>query len=233
MYRPALHCGVMSDTVIEERAANPRADEWAEQIAAQRRSGMSVKQFCKEQRLTEYSFYAWCKRLQEKGPVRFALVERSARRQERTAEAVLELVLATGERLRIGTGVDTATLRAVLDVLRTASVRVYLCLAPCDMRKSFDSLQALVREHLELDAFAGHLFVFTSRRKDRVKILYWDRDGFAVWSKRLEEGTYAVPFGDGGAERRREITAQELGALLSGIDLSTAKRRKRYRREGA
>jgi transposase len=112
-----------------------------------------------------------------------------------------------------------------------ASVRVYLCLTPCDMRKSFDSLQTVVREHLELDAFAGHLFVFASRRKDRVKILYWDRDGFAVWSKRLEEGTYAVPFGEDGAERQREITAQELGALLSGIDLSTAKRRKRYRRE--
>jgi len=64
-----------------------------------------------------------------------------------------------------------------------------------------------------------------------VKILYWDRDGFAVWSKRLEEGTYAVPLGDDAAERRREITAQELGALLSGIDLSTAKRRKRYRRK--
>jgi hypothetical protein len=62
--------------------------------------------------------------------------------------------------------------------------------------------------------------------------LYWDRDGFAVWSKRLEEGTYTVPSGDGGAERRREITVQELGALLSGIDLSTAKRRKRYRRAG-
>ncbi len=112
-----------------------------------------------------------------------------------------------------------------------ASVRVYLCLTPCDMRKSFDSLQALVREQLELDAFAGHLFVFASRRKDRVKILYWDRDGFAVWSKRLEEGTYAVPFGDS-AEHRREITAQELGALLSGIDLSTASRRQRYRRVG-
>jgi transposase len=111
-----------------------------------------------------------------------------------------------------------------------ASVRVYLCLTPCDMRKSFDSLQALVREHLELDAFAGHLFVFTSRRKDRVKILYWDRDGFAVWSKRLEEGTYAIPFAEDGAERRSEITAPELAALLSGIELSTAKRRKRYQR---
>ena len=113
-------------------------------------------------------------------------------------------MFATGERLRIGPGVDITTLRTVLDVLTgmihlPASVRVYLCLTPCDMRKSFDSLQALVRDHLELDAFAGHLFVFTSRRKDRVKILYWDRDGFAVWSKRLEEGTYAVPFGDGGA----------------------------------
>lgn len=72
-----------------------------------------------------------------------------------------------------------------------ASVRVYLCLTACDMRKSFDSLHALVREHLELDAFAGHLFVFASRRH-RVKILYWDQDGFAIWSKRLEEGTYAV-----------------------------------------
>ena len=57
-----------------------------------------------------------------------------------------------------------------------------------------------------------------------------DRDGFAVWSKRLEEGTYAVPCGDGTEERRREITAQELGALLSGIDLQQATRRKRYRR---
>jgi transposase len=111
-----------------------------------------------------------------------------------------------------------------------ASVGVYLCLTPCDMRKSFDSLHALVREHLELDVFGGHLFVFASRRKDRVKILYWDRDGLAVWSKRLEEGTYDIPFGDGATECRREITAQELGALLSGIDLSAATRRKRYQR---
>ena len=108
----------MSDTVVEQRPANPKADEWAERIGAQQRSGMSVKQFCKEQGLTECTFYAWRKRLQEKEPVRFALVERSARRQERTAEAELELVLATGERLRMGAGVDIATLRAVLDALR-------------------------------------------------------------------------------------------------------------------
>jgi transposase len=110
-----------------------------------------------------------------------------------------------------------------------ASVRVYLCLSPCDMRRSFDGLHALVTGAMQLDAFAGHLCVFSNRRRDRVKILYWDRDGFAVWAKRLEEGTYAMPFGEE-HERRREITAQELGALLSGIDLSVAERRKRYRR---
>jgi hypothetical protein len=109
----------MNDTVIEARAAKPKAEEWAERITAQERSGMSVKEFCKEQGVTECSFYAWRKRLRnESGPIRFALVERSARRQERTAEPVLELVLTTGERLRIGAGVDSATLRSVLGVLR-------------------------------------------------------------------------------------------------------------------
>ena len=113
-----------------------------------------------------------------------------------------------------------------------ASVRVYLCLTPCDMRRSFDGLSSLVTNAMHMNALAGHLFVFSNRRRDRVKILYWDRDGFAVWAKRLEEGTYAMPFGDE-HEHRREITAQELGALLSGIDLSQAQRRKRYQRTGA
>jgi len=112
-----------------------------------------------------------------------------------------------------------------------ASVRVYVCTSPCDMRRGFDGLHALVREAMQLDAFAGHLFVFANRRRDRVKILYWDRDGFAVWAKRLEEGTYAMPFEEG--QQRKEITAAELGALLSGIDLSQATRRKRYQRKAA
>src|SRR5437763_1490098 len=107
----------MNETIAEQKVAT-KTDQWRERIGEQERSGISVKQFCKERGLTEYSFYAWRKRLRENGPVRFALVERSVRRQERTAEAALELVLTTGERLRISTSVDTATLRAVLDVLR-------------------------------------------------------------------------------------------------------------------
>jgi transposase len=117
-----------------------------------------------------------------------------------------------------------------------ASVRVYLCTSACDMRRSFDGLHSLVTQSMQLDAFGGHLFVFSNRRRDRIKILYWDRDGFAVWAKRLEEGTYAMPFNDSDAtdgDKRHEITAAELGALLSGIDLSQAKRRKRYLRNAS
>jgi transposase len=98
------------------------------------------------------------------------------------------------------------------------------------MRRSFDGLHALVTGAMRLDAFEGHLFVFSNRRRDRIKILYWERDGFAIWAKRLEQGTYTMPFA-GDTEARREITAQELGALLSGIDLSQATRRKRYNRK--
>lgn len=107
----------MTETISEERATT-KSDQWRERLAAQKRSGLSVKQFCKEQGLTEYSFYAWRKRLRGEGPVRFALVDRGGSPQEAATEASLELVLTTGERLRIGAGVEAATLRTVLDALR-------------------------------------------------------------------------------------------------------------------
>ena len=112
-----------------------------------------------------------------------------------------------------------------------ASVRVYLCLEPCDMRRSFDSLHALIRDRLQMDAFAGHLYLFFGRRRDRLKILYWDRDGFALWAKRLEQGTFSIPVPETD-NPHVEMTSEELAALLSGIDLSTAARRPRYRRAG-
>ena len=106
-----------------------------------------------------------------------------------------------------------------------AAVRVYLYTAPCDMRRGFDGLKALAEHGVGVDPLGGDLFVFCGRRGDRVKILYWDRDGWALWSKRLESGTYAFPFAGQG---RKQISAGELGALLEGLDLGNAKRRKRY-----
>ena len=108
----------MNEAVVHEQTTNSKAEEWAERIAAQQRSGISVKQFCKEQGVTEYSFYAWRKRLQKKKPVRFALVDRRGTRQEPATDLALELVLPTGERLRVGVGVESATLRTVLEALR-------------------------------------------------------------------------------------------------------------------
>jgi transposase len=107
------------------------------------------------------------------------------------------------------------------------AVRVYLATEPADMRKSFDGLAALAQGVLGLDPLSGHLFVFANRRRDRLKILYWDRDGFAVWAKRLEKGTFRIP---PAADGRVEMTAADLAALLAGIDLSTARRRVRYAR---
>src|SRR5262249_62243534 len=104
----------MSDTNIGEREAVPKSDEWAERIAAQQRSGISVKQFCKEQGLTEYSFYAWRKRLQKREAVRFALVDRGAARQEPATGGTLGLGMATGGRPRIGAGGGAAPVRTGL-----------------------------------------------------------------------------------------------------------------------
>jgi transposase len=108
----------------------------------------------------------------------------------------------------------------------SAAVRVYLAKQPADMRKSFDGLAALASGSLALDPLSGHLFVFVNKRRDRIKVLYWDRDGLAVWAKRLERGTFRIP----AAADRVEMTTAELAALLAGIDLNTARRRVRYSR---
>ena len=107
----------MAETIIDERVAS-KTDQWRERIAEQERSGVSVRLFCRERGLTEYSFYAWRRRLRQQDPVRFALVERGTARHESAIEANLELLLATGDRLRISAGVDAATLRTVIDALR-------------------------------------------------------------------------------------------------------------------
>jgi transposase len=108
-------------------------------------------------------------------------------------------------------------------------VRIFLCRAATDMRKSFDSLSALVAETLREDPLSGHLFVFRSKRADRIKLLYWDEDGYALWYKRLEAGTFRFPAID---EQQASVTisAADLAMLLDGVDLASVRRGKRYRR---
>jgi transposase len=112
------------------------------------------------------------------------------------------------------------------DLDRGVGVKIYLCTAPTDMRKGFDTLAALVREFLGRDPLSGHLFLFLSRRRDRLKILYWDADGFALWYKRLEQGAFRLPRTPSDAAGV-EIKASELAMLLDGIDLRSVKRGRR------
>ena len=106
-------------------------------------------------------------------------------------------------------------------------VRIYLCTGPTDMRKGFDTLAALVRDHLGHDPLSGHLFLFVGRGRDRIKILYWDTDGFALWYQRLEEGTFRLP-APAKAGVSVELKPSELAMLLAGIDLTSIKRRQSF-----
>ena len=108
----------MTESSVENQGI-AKADQWRERIADQERAGVSVRQYCKEHGLAEHCFYGWRKRLRDRQqPMRFALLQTGRALPEPGKEASLELVLASGERLRIGAGVDTVTLRAVLEVLR-------------------------------------------------------------------------------------------------------------------
>jgi transposase len=109
-----------------------------------------------------------------------------------------------------------------------AGVRVFLCIHPTDMRKSFDGLNGLVQSVFQKNVLDGHLFLFVNRRRDKLKLLYWDRDGLAVWAKRLESGTFELPAHADKASRQ-ELDATDLSLLLNGIDLGSARRRKRFR----
>ena len=105
----------------------------------------------------------------------------------------------------------------------TAATHIYLYRAPCDMRKSFDGLSGLIRSELNADPLSGSLFVFCNRRRNIVKVLYWDRDGFAIWHKRLERGCFSIPESISTHARIDRLT---LTLLLEGI--TPKKVNKRY-----
>ena len=112
---------------------------------------------------------------------------------------------------------------------RAQETRIWLASEVMDMRCGFDRLAERVRAVIGEDPLSGHWFVFHSRRGERLKILYWDRDGFVLWYKRLEEGKFKLPRPREG-ERTVELRASELAMILDGIDVSKLKRVPRYER---
>jgi transposase len=100
-----------------------------------------------------------------------------------------------------------------------ANVRVYLCAEAVDLRRSFDGLSVLAQEVLAQDPLSGHLFVFHNRRKDKLKVLYYDGQGLCLWYKRLERGCFRIPPAEGEAVA---LDARQLGLLLEGLDVTLA-----------
>lgn len=108
--------------------------------------------------------------------------------------------------------------------------QIYLAAGATDMRRGFNGLQGQITGVLQQDPLSGHLFLFFNRRRDRLKILYWDQDGLAIWYKRLESGTFQVPACEEG-QTHIQIKNDDLLMLLRGIDLKS-KRHKRYSLDG-
>jgi transposase len=107
------------------------------------------------------------------------------------------------------------------------SVRIWCATTPTDLRRGFDGLAALVRSQLHADPLSGHLFVFFNRKADRLKVLYWDRDGLCLWYKRLEQGHFHFPAADADS---LELTPGQLQMILDGVDVERVRRYKRYQR---
>ena len=152
--------------------------------------------------------------------------------------------------MSVGAAFGLPSLRALDEPFSGPSLRIWLCTGRTDMRCGFDRLAALAQQVTGQDPLSGHLFIFRNRGGDRLKILYFDGDGYVLWYKRLEEGVFKLPrppkppeappaappeaapaaAGDERAPRSMPLRPSELAMLLDGIDLSSVKRGKRYRR---
>lgn len=116
-------------------------------------------------------------------------------------------------------------------MLRTPdTTRIFLCTQDTDMRKSFDSLRGIIRSAMHLDPLSGALFVFKNKRGDRIKCIYWDDNGFAMWYKVLQRGTFQFPNLQNYSTAGLEIDASTMRLILDGIDLGSIRRRPRFRR---
>jgi transposase len=106
-------------------------------------------------------------------------------------------------------------------------IRIFLCMTPTNMNYSFDGLMGQAQQIFDQDPCSGHLFLFLNRNRDRIKILFWDQDGFCIFYKRLEAGSFQLPRTADG-QQGVELDYTQLTRLLNGLDLQTARRRRRY-----
>ena len=261
---------------------NPKVEAfWREQVGRWEESGLSARQFSREEGLAVHSLYFWKREIrrrdgEKQGKASVATTEEEKRElpeagvevegaspfsrdggrtslcgaavggnfkragggrgrgavPRRDGGALSWRVSAGDGRVRargVGTAGGLGTIGAPAMLRSPGTLRVHLCLQPADMRRSFDGLSAMAQQVVRQDPLSGHLFMFRNRRGDYLKILYWDRDGFAIWAKRLERGTFRFPRPDAGVDAV-EVSRRELWLLLEGADPKSVRWRPRYQR---
>ncbi len=188
------------------RAIRAKSSSGAAGSASGNTSGLTIRAFCEQHHLSQPSFYAWRRAIQQRDAVTSTLVSvQLVPDDEPVAASIVEVVLPGGPTLRVAAaarcGKSAATAARAPGGLLVLSfppaVRIWLGNQSVDMRRGFDGLAEQVRQHLQADPLSGHVFVFRNKRGDRLKLLYWDEDGFVIVYKRLERAPSA-----GGSWRR-------------------------------
>ena len=182
--------------------------EWQQRLENQKASGLSIDDFCLQEGISKSTFYRWADRLREGIPESIAgeQVDREKIESGNVAfvpitlkASPVEIELPNGGIVRLPLGVGELVLVEVIRVVGTmrpwkgvpvmtnySDVRIFLCTTPTDMHYSFDRLLGRTREIFEQDPLDGHLFLFVNRNRDRLKLLFWDQDGFCIFYKKLE-----------------------------------------------
>jgi transposase len=196
-------------------------------------SGLSVGEFAAQYALEVQRLYRWRAELGNAAPrpaPAFVEIKPAATR-------AIEVALRSGYVVSVPDGFREEMLRRVVAVLDgqgravlslPPSVRLFVATQPVDGRKRADSLMVIVRDVFKQDPLSGHLFIFFSKRCDRVRVVYRDRNGFPMWTKRLEAGRFRPTFSSDGKLASLAVEAAELALIVEGIDLAGAHRRRRW-----
>lgn len=205
------------------------ARRWQRHLQTWRESGQTQVEYCRVNNLGVKAFGYWLRKdrkINNPAPLQLIPVTFNTQPAANLVEKVLPGCISI---FRIGPGskfpgISTGNLfsdnfGSEQHMIFTGNIKVYIALGDVDMRKAIDGLSAMVSGVMRLDVFAGHLFAFSNRRRSMIKILYWDKNGFCLWQKRLEKGRFRWP---SSREEVLQVGQRELAWLLEGLEINQA-----------
>ena len=186
---------------------------WSERIAACRSSGISVRAWCEGNGISTASYYKWQKKL-------FCLATQNSPQFAEVCVAPVARISATVHVGNVSVDIHAAADPTVMLNDFTGAEKVYIACGYTDLRRGIDGLASIVQQQFQLDPFTNTLFLFCGRRRDRIKALYWEGDGFLLLYKRLESGSFQWPRSE---EEARLLTPQQYRWLMEGLNVEQPK----------